>query len=296
MACVVGDGEAETGPLATSWHSNKFLDPARDGAVLPILHLNGCKIANPTVLARIPDDELDALLRGYGYDRCIVSGDDPARCTSSWPPTLDARLAGIRAIQHEARAGAGGAGRDGPGAALADDRAAQPEGLDRPGRGRRAAGGGHLALPSGAAGGRPHQPEHLRQLRGLDALLPAGRAVRRRRPAAAGDRSRFVPGGERRMSANPHANGGLLLCDLMLPDFRDYAVPADPAGRPCRADPGARHVPARRVPRATATANFRVFGPDETDSNRLDAVFEVTGKRGRRRPCPSTSTSPPTAG
>ena len=186
VACVIGDGEAETGPLATSWHSGKFLNPARDGAVLPILHLNGWKIANPTVLARIPEHELDALLRGYGYAPVFVTGSDPPVLHAEMAGVLDDVIGRIRAIQGEARHGSEPERRRHP-RALADDRPAHPEGLDRPGRGGRAAGGGHLAGAPGAAGRGAHQPGAPAPARGVDAVLPPRRAVRRRRPAARRD-------------------------------------------------------------------------------------------------------------
>ena len=231
--CVVGDGEAETGPLAASWHSNKFLNPVTDGAVLPVLHLNGYKIANPTVLARIPEAELAELMRGYGYEPHFVSGDDPAAVHRAV-----GRHAGRGAGRHRRASSTrpATARHDRP-AGLADDRAAHPEGLDRAEGGRRAAGRGHLARAPGAAGRDADQPRAPRPARGVDAQLPAGGAVRRDRPADRRNCRRSHPSGDRRMSANPHANGGLLLRDLAMPDFRDYAV----AGRA----PGDRHA-ARR--------------------------------------------------
>ena len=279
-----------------SWHSNKFLNPARDGAVLPILHLNGYKIANPTVLARIPRRRARrAAARATATSRTSSTGDDPATVHQQLAATLDEVLDEIAEIQRAARA-ASGAGRP---AALADDRAAHPEGLDRPEGGRRRAGRGHLARPPGAAGRRP-------------ATTPSTSASSRSGCAATGRRScstptarlvagaarRWRPTGDRRMSANPHANGGLLLRDLRLPDFRDYAVDGRRARRAASARPTAG---ARRAGCATSSrANprpFRLFGPDETASNRLQA--RLRGDRpglGRPRPCPATTTSPPTAG
>ena len=231
VCCVVGDGEAETGPLATSWHSNKFLNPARDGAVLPVLHLNGYKIANPTVLARIPHERAEALLTGYGHRPLFVEGERSARrCTARMARALDEAVAEIRAIQEAARAG-----ESTEPAALAHDRAAHAEGLDRPEGGGRPAGRGLLALAPGAAQGHAHQPRAPRPARGVDAQLPARGAVRRgRRPAAragrAGARRRAADGREparqRRVSCSR---------DLELPDFRDYAVDVQaPARRPAR--------------------------------------------------------------
>ena len=176
VACVVGDGEAETGPLAGSWHSDKFLNPATDGAVLPILHLNGYKIANPTVLARIPADELESLLRGYGYAPYTVEGDDPKLVHQQLAATMDAVIAEIRAIQHRARVDGD---RQPPG--LADDRAAHPQGLDRAQGGGRAAGGGDLAGAPGPDRRRAGEPGAPGPLGGVDALLPRRGAVRRLR-------------------------------------------------------------------------------------------------------------------
>ena len=182
--CVVGDGEAETGPLAASWHSNKFLNPATDGAVLPVLHLNGYKIANPAVLARIPNDELASLMRGYGYEPHFVGGDDPAEVHEQLATTLDTVLDDIAAIQHDARTR-----RAGQSPGVADDRAAHAEGLDRPQGGRRRPGRGHVPRPPGPAGRDPHQRRAPRTARAVAAQLPARGAVRPGRtadPGAAG--------------------------------------------------------------------------------------------------------------
>ena len=182
VAVVVGDGEAETGPLATSWHSNKFLNPIRDGAVLPILHLNGYKINNPTLLARISHEELEDLFKGYGWTPHFVEGDDPdGRCTSRWPPTLEDCVLEIRRIQQEARS-SGKASR----AALAHDRAAQPQGLDRPQGSGRPQGRRLLARPPGAALRRARQPGASEAARRLAAQLQARGAVRRQRAADPG--------------------------------------------------------------------------------------------------------------
>ena len=181
VACVVGDGEAETGPLATSWHSNKFLNPATDGAVLPILHLNGYKIANPTVLARISHEELDQLFRGYGYTPYFVEGDDPETMHQLMAATLDAVVQEIQSIQAGARSG----GRtERP--ALADDRLAHAQGLDRPEGGRRQEDRGLLALAPGADGRDAREPGARADPRALDEELPARGAVRRDGPAQAG--------------------------------------------------------------------------------------------------------------
>ena len=274
VACVVGDGEAETGPLATSWHGNKFLNPATDGAVLPILHLNGYKIANPTVLARIRPRSCEHLLRGYGYAPHLRrgrrsrpemhqrdgGGDGSRRSTQiRGHPAARARAAATRA------------------AALADDRAAQPEGLDRPeDRGRPEDRRVLARAPGAVHHGKARSTsklleEWMRATGRKNCSTEAGRPPRR---IAA-----LAPEGTRRMSANPHANGGLLMRPLRMPDFRDYAVEGSKPGRGGRrghARDG--HVSARRDEENADTRNFRVFGPDENNSNRLHAVFEVTDR------------------
>lgn len=266
-ACVVGDGEAETGPLAASWHSNKFLNPARDGAVLPILHLNGYKIAGPTVLARIPRDELRSLLVGYGYRPYFVEGDEPIETHRRMATTLDRVVADIRTIQRDART----------------------KGFTR----RPAWPMIVLRTPKGWTGpktvdGKPventfraHQvpmgdmdkPGHVKMLeRWMKSYRPARLFDQkgRLRPELA----ELAPVGERRMSANPHTNAGLLLRELRLPDFRAYAVAVP--------KPGAVEAEATRVQgqfiRDVLKLNprtFRIFGPDETASNRWTAVFEA---------------------
>jgi len=272
LACVVvGDGEAETGALATSWHSNKFLDPERDGAVLPILHLNGYKIAEPTVLARIPNDELLALFTGYGYAPLVVEGDDPVAVHRDLAAALDAAMLRIADIQRDAR-------RNG-----FQLRPAWPMIVLRTPKGWT----GPKEVDGVRIEGtfRAHQvplnhvrtnPEHLRMLEAW---------MRSYRPQelfdeTGGLRSEIAdlaPLGERRMSANPHANGGLLLADLDMPDFRAYAVSVPTPGS-VRAEstraigPFLRDI-VKRNPNA-----FRVVGPDETASNRLDALFEVTDR------------------
>jgi len=269
--CVIGDGEAETGPLAASWHSNKFLNPARDGAVLPVLHLNGYKIANPTVLARIPEAELRSLLEGYGYAPRFVVGSEPAVMHQLMARTLDETVEEIAAIQRRARS-EGELGRPRwPMIVLGS-----PKGWTGP----KTVDG----LPSEGSF-RSHQvpladldskPEHLRQLEQWlrsyvpEELFDEGGALRAELAALA-------PRGERRMGANPHANGGLLLRELEMPDFRDHAV-AVPR-------PGAATSEATRLLggflREVILRNresFRLVGPDETVSNRLGAVFEVTNR------------------
>ncbi len=270
-ACVIGDGEAETGALATSWHSNKFLNPAVDGAVLPILHLNGYKIANPTVLARIPHDELDSLFRGYGYRPYFVEGDDPAVMHPLMAATLDAVFDEIRAIQTDARTNGFSKRPVWPMVILRS-----PKGWTGP----KVVDG----LPSENSW-RSHQvpfadlaanPEHLELLaRWMKSYRPEelfDEAGTFRREFA-----ELAPEGERRMSANPHTNGGLLLRDLRMPDFRDYAVEVR--------DPGTGRAEATRVAGTFLRdvirdnpGNFRLVGPDETASNRLTAVFEATDR------------------
>ncbi len=271
VCAVVGDGEAETGPLATSWHSNKFLNPVRDGAVLPILHLNGYKIANPTVLARIPRDELRALMEGYGHNPYFVEGDDPALVHQQMAAVMDTVIEEIHAIQRAAREGGvterprwpmivlkTPKGWTGPktidGKQVEDTwRSHQvPMGEVRTNAANRA------ILETWMRG---YRPEELFDANG--ALVP--------------ELAEFPPRSYRRMSANPHANGGLLLHDLAMPDFRDYAVDV-PA-------PGASTSEATRILGTFLRdvmdrnrENFRVFGPDETASNRLGAIMEVTDK------------------
>jgi xylulose-5-phosphate/fructose-6-phosphate phosphoketolase len=274
-ACVVGDGEAETGPLAASWHSNKFLDPRTDGAVLPILHLNGYKIANPTVLARIPEQELVALFEGYGWRPYVVSGgfdgEEHAAVHGRFAETLDAALDEIAAIQRRARE------------TEDDKRPAWPMLV--------------LRTPKGWTGPkevdgvpventwRSHQvpvtearqnPEHLRILEEwMQSYRPE--ELFDERGSLVEELRELPPRGDRRMSANPHTNGGLLLRDLLLPDFRDYGVDV--------------HAPGTELSEATRVlgtflrdviernpSNFRLVGPDETASNRLDAVFAATDK------------------
>ena len=240
VACVIGDGEAESGPLATSWHSNKFLNPATDGAVLPILHLNGYKIANPTLLARMPTEELESLFVGYGYKPYFVEGSEPER--GAPPDGGHARQVVGRDPGDPAR---GARERQRRAAALADDRAPHAEGLDRPEGGRRQEDRGLLALAPGAVRGAGPNPEHLalleewlRSYRPEELFDEDGRLLAELRELA--------PTGDRRMGANPHANGGLLLRDLRLPDFRDYAVDVP--------TPGSDASPRRRGRSATSCA------------------------------------------
>jgi xylulose-5-phosphate/fructose-6-phosphate phosphoketolase len=274
VCCVVGDGEAETGPLAASWHSNKFLDPARDGAVLPVLHLNGYKIANPTVLARIPHDELRALLVGYGHEPYFVEGDDPDTMHQLMAETLDQVLVDVRAIQQRARAGSPVTER--PRWPMIVLRT--PKGWTGPREVDGVQVEGTFRSHQVPLAQLAERPEHLAELeawmrsyRPAELFDSSGRVV--------AEISELAPERDRRMSASPHANGGRLLTDLELPDFRDYGVPV--------ASPGATTSEATRVlgtwlrdvMRANAdAANFRVFGPDETASNRLAALFDVTDR------------------
>jgi xylulose-5-phosphate/fructose-6-phosphate phosphoketolase len=267
VLCVVGDGEAETGPLAASWHSNKFVNPRRDGTVLPVLHLNGYKIANPTVLARIPEDELRELLRGYGHEPLFVSGDEPEAVHQELAAALDRALDEIATIKANPAAGRPRwpmlvlrtpKGWTGP----AEVDGVQIEGTFR----------AHQ-VPLAALAERPDHlamlEEWMRSYR-PEELFGEDGAPRPELVAQA-------PAGDRRMGASPHANGGLLLRDLRLPDFRDYAVavdaPAAGTSEPTRVLGGF----LRDVMRANSET-FRVFGPDETASNRLGALFEATDR------------------
>ena len=270
VACVVGDGEAETGPLATSWHSNKFLNPVHDGAVLPILHLNGYKIAGPTVLARIPRDELEALFRGYGYVPHFVEGDDPMAMHQRMAATLDTAIAEIQRIQRKARTKGFQARPLWPMIILRS-----PKGWTGPkvvdGQQTEDTFRSHQ-VPMGDMSRAGHVKileTWLKSYRPQEVFDKAGRLI----PELAA----LAPTGQRRMSANPHANGGLLLRDLRLPDFREYAVTVP---QPGVVDAEATRVQGQFI-RDVITQNpdnFRVFSPDETTSNRWNAVFEVTNR------------------
>jgi len=271
VCCVVGDGEAETGPLATSWHANKFLDPVHDGAVLPILHLNGYKIANPTVLARIPERELLELLEGYGYDPYVVAGTDPAVVHQEMARALDDAIRGIHAIQRAAREEHDHARRPWPMIVLRTPKGwTGPKELDGvPIEGTFRAHQVPITDPRTNAAHRAVLESWMRSYR-PEELFDANGRLR-------ADLAALPPRGERRMSANPRANGGLLLHDLTMPNFRDYAVEV--------ASPGATISEATRVLgellRDLIRRNpqtFRLFGPDETNSNRLNAVFDVTNR------------------
>jgi xylulose-5-phosphate/fructose-6-phosphate phosphoketolase len=275
VACVVGDGEAETGPLAASWHSNKFLNPRTDGAVLPILHLNGYKIANPTVLARIPEHELVALFEGYGWDPLLVAGgfdrEEPGPVHQRFAATLDTALDRIAAIQESARSDGNGARPRWPMIVLRTPKGwtgpAEVDGVPVEGTWRS-----HQVPLAGVRDDEGHLAqleEWLRSYRPEELFDRDGRLV--------SELAELAPRGHRRMSANPHANGGSLMRDLLLPDFRDYAVdvaaPATTFSEATRVLGGfLRDVIARNPDR------FRLFGPDETASNRLGDVFAVTGR------------------
>ncbi len=271
VCCVVGDGEAETGPLATSWHSNKFLDPAQDGAVLPVLHLNGYKIANPTVLSRISREELRALLEGYGHSPRFVEGDDPERMHALMAETLDDVVGEIRSIQAAARDGHSIERPRWPMIVLVT-----PKGWTGPKEVDGKPAEGSFRSHQVPLAELRTKPEHLVQLEEW---------MRSYRPeelfddegALRPELSELAPEGERRMGANPHTNGGLLLHDLELPDFRDYGVEVPSPGE--RSSEATKVLGAwlrdviRKNPRI-----FRVMGPDETASNRLSAVFEATDR------------------
>jgi xylulose-5-phosphate/fructose-6-phosphate phosphoketolase len=273
-ACVIGDGEAETGPLATAWHSNKFINPATDGAVLPILHLNGYKIANPTLLARIPREELDQMLRGCGWVPYVVEGDDPDVLHVTMANAVDAAVADIRTIQTRARNGTSAARPRWPMIVLAT-----PKGWTGPAivDGQRVEGTF-----------RAHQiplsdprknPQHLEQ---LDAWMRSYRPEELfdAHGALRAELAALAPTGDRRMSASPHANGGRLLRDLVMPDYRRQAVTVPAPGAVDAEDTRVLGRFLRDVVDANAgQRNFRIFGPDETVSNRLDAVFERTSRQ-----------------
>ena len=274
VACVVGDGEAETGPLAASWHSGKFLDPVRDGAVLPSLHLNGYKIANPTILSRISQTEHDELLRGYGYTPRYVEGDDPAVMHQEMATALDGALDEIDGIQTRARSASHSFGR--PRWPLIVLRS--PKGWTGPSvvDGKQVEGTwrSHQVPIPDARG----NPAHLRQLEDwLRSYRPETLFDEDGRPSP--EVAALIPRGDRRMGSSPHANGGLVLRSLDLPGITAHAIPVARQGA-VTAEP--TRVLGRYLRDVFAlnrrAANFRLFGPDETASNRLDAVFEVTDK------------------
>jgi len=278
VACVIGDGEAETGPLATAWHSNKFLNLVTDGAVLPILHLNGYKIANPAVLARITHKELEQLLRGYGWNPFFVEGDEPEKMHQLMAATLEKVVGEIRKIQTKARDKADSTRPRWPMIVLKS-----PKGWTGP----KVVDGMQIEGTF-----RAHQvpllvdnehPEHLKQLeswmksyRPEELFDEAGRLL----PTL----GKLAPKGDRRMGANPHANGGMLLRDLLMPDFRNYAVQVPFPGSVQAADTQVLGEFLRDVVKLNQEErNFRIFGPDETLSNRLNAVFESTNRQWEAR-------------
>jgi xylulose-5-phosphate/fructose-6-phosphate phosphoketolase len=274
VACVVGDGEAETGPLATAWHSNKFLNPATDGAVLPILHLNGYKIANPTILARIEHEELEQLLRGYGWTPYFVEGEDPATMHQLMAAALDRAIADIRQFQDRARNSRDVTRPRWPMIVLRSPKGwTGPKLVD----GVQIEGTFHAHQVPLSAPAR--NPEHLRMLEEW---------LRSYRPEELFDAqgcflpelAQLAPTGERRMGANPHANGGMLLRDLRMPDFRDYAAEVPAPGATGIGDTRVLGPFLRDIARLNdKQRNFRVFGPDETISNGLTSLFEVTNRQ-----------------
>jgi xylulose-5-phosphate/fructose-6-phosphate phosphoketolase len=273
VAAVVGDGEAETGPLAASWHSNKFLNPVRDGAVLPILHLNGYKIANPTVLARIPREELESLMVGYGYKPYWVEGSDPETMHQLMAATMDTAIGEIKAIQEEARTKGYADRPQWPMIVLKSPKGwTGPKEVD----GKKTEGSWRShQVPLAEMASKPGHVQLLedwmKSYKPEELFDDKGKLI--------AELAELAPKGDRRMGANPHANGGLLLRDLKMPEFADYAVDVQ--------KPGTVMAEATRVTGRflrdvmklnQENANFRIVGPDETASNRLDPVFEVTGR------------------
>jgi xylulose-5-phosphate/fructose-6-phosphate phosphoketolase len=269
--CIIGDGEAESGPLAASWHSNKFLNPARDGAVLPILHLNGYKIANPTVLARIPEGELRDLMEGYGHTPVFVTGDDPAKVHQQMASALDWALDEIARIQHASRSGPHPVRPLWPMIVMKTPKGwTGPKTVD----GQQVEGTfrAHQVPVTDFA----EHPDHLRILEDWmrsyhaeELFDDSGRLIQ--------ELTDLPPRGNRRMSANPHANGGELLKDLRLPDFRDYAVPVSRPGTSSSEATRLLGTFLRDIVKMNPD-NFRIMGPDETVSNRLGAVLEATNR------------------
>jgi xylulose-5-phosphate/fructose-6-phosphate phosphoketolase len=273
VAAVVGDGEAETGPLAASWHSNKFLNPVRDGAVLPILHLNGYKIANPTVLARIPREELESLMVGYGYKPYWVEGSDPETMHQLMAATMDTAIGEIKAIQEEARTNGCSDRPQWPMIVLKSPKGwTGPKEVD----GKKTEGSWRShQVPLAEMASKPGHVQLLEDW--MKSYKPEELFDEKGKLIA--ELAELAPKGDRRMGANPHANGGLLLRDLKMPEFADYAVDVQ--------KPGTVMAEATRVTGRflrdvmklnQENQNFRIVGPDETASNRLDPVFEVTGR------------------
>ena len=274
VACVVGDGEAETGPLATAWHSNKFLSAASDGAVLPILHLNGYKISNPTILARITREELEQLLRGYGWSPHFVEGHEPALMHEAMAATLDTVVGQIKQLQRDARSHGNSVRPRWPMIVLVS-----PKGWTGPkmvdGRQIEGTFRAHQVPLSDPA----THPGHLKLLEAwLRSYEPQELFDNTGRLRA--DLAELAPAGERRMGANPHANGGLLLRDLRMPDFQEYAIEVPQPGAPGIGDTHVLGNFLRDVVKLnSAQSNFRVFGPDETLSNGLEALFDATKRQ-----------------
>jgi xylulose-5-phosphate/fructose-6-phosphate phosphoketolase len=274
VACVVGDGEAETGPLATAWHSNKFLNPKLDGAVLPILHLNGYKIANPTLLARISHDQLNSLFIGYGYKPFFVEGDNPEMMHQAMADTLDKVLKEIHAIQHRAREKGETIRPCWPMIVLRS-----PKGWTGP---------KEVDGKKTEDSWRSHQVPFAEMATKKDHIQLLEKWMKSYKPEELFDETgklipelaELAPKGDRRMGSNPHANGGLLLKDLKMPDFQDYAVEVSKPGKVVAEATRVMGSFLRDVmKRNMNNRNFLVFGPDETASNRLGALFEVTGRR-----------------
>jgi xylulose-5-phosphate/fructose-6-phosphate phosphoketolase len=278
VACVIGDGEAETGPLATAWHSNKFLNPITDGAVLPILHLNGYKIANPTVLARISHEELDQLLRGYGWIPYFVEGSDPEKMHQLMAAVLDTAVEEIRLLQNNARERNDHARPHWPMIVLNSPKGwTGPKEVDgQQIEGTFRAHQVPLLVDSAHPGHLGQLERWMKSYRPEELFNEEGRLM----PELAA----LAPKGERRMGANPHANGGILLHDLIMPEFRSYAVHVAAPGSVQAADTHVLGEFLRDVVRLNKEArNFRIFGPDETLSNRLNAVFEDTDRQWEAR-------------
>ncbi|MBX5142784.1 phosphoketolase family protein [Rhizobium lentis] len=274
VACVVGDGEAETGPLAASWHSNKFLNPARDGAVLPILHLNGYKIANPTILGRAGDDDLRRLFEGYGYEPLFVTGHEPRDMHQQMAATLDRVFERIREIQEQARSGKSTAGCPRwPMIVLRSPKGwTGPKEVD--GKKVEDFWRAHQVPVSNCRGNDDHRKILEDWMRGYDPEDLFGADGRLKPELRA-----LAPAGKRRMGANPHANGGLLRKELAVPDIRDYAVDIGKRGSVVAQSTEILGHYLRDTMKLNAkAANFRIFGPDETESNRLGSVFDVTDR------------------
>jgi xylulose-5-phosphate/fructose-6-phosphate phosphoketolase len=289
VACVVGDGEAETGPLATAWHSNKFLDAVHDGAVLPILHLNGYKIANPSLLARIGREELDQLLRGYGWTPYFVEGHEPALMHAAMAAALDTAVEAIRRIQRDARSRGTAERAHWPMIVLASPKGwTGPKFVDGvPNEGTFHSHQVPISDPASHPGHLELLEVWLKSYRPGELFDASGRLH--------AELAELAPRRERRMGLNPHANGGMLLRDLRMPDFRDYACAVPVPGSPGIGD---THVLGKFlrdvVARNEAQRNFRVFGPDETLSNGLEALFETTQRQWNATTLPNDEFLAPT--